>query len=156
MSTLLACLPAVVMAGDPDAPTPLAKCREAIELLQLTPESVLYDLGCGDGRICILAAETVGCRAVGIDLDAGKVQKTRRIAESRFVGDLVTFYQGDVLQVDYRQLPITHAYVYLPQDVVVKLTLILQQRKGLVVVSYLHPLKAPHKFTKHGFYVYRF
>ena len=157
MTTLAIWLPSLALAaGDPQAPTPLAQCREAIRLLQLTPESVLYDLGCGDGRICILAAEMVGCRAVGIDLDGGKIQKAKRIAESHFVGDLVTFYQGDVLQVDYSKLPMTHAYVYLPRDVLAKLTPKLQQCKELSVVAYMHPLATVADEQHGAFYAYEF
>jgi len=65
MITMCACLP-LVLGANPDAPTPLAQCHQALMLAKLTEDDVFFDLGCGDGRMCILAAEKTGCKGVRV------------------------------------------------------------------------------------------
>jgi SAM-dependent methyltransferase len=62
-------------------PTPWAVARQMLELAEVRPEDVLYDLGSGDGRIPILAAQEFGSRAIGLDID----EKLCRYAEEKVV-----------------------------------------------------------------------
>src|SRR5260370_26811196 len=61
------------------APTPWAVCRQMLEFGEVGPTDLLYDLGSGDGRIPIMAAQEFGARAVGIELD----EKLRKHAEDK-------------------------------------------------------------------------
>src|SRR5260370_16361940 len=61
------------------APTPWAVCRQMLEFAQVGPNDLLYDLGSGDGRIPIMAAQEFGARPVGIELD----EKLRHHAQEK-------------------------------------------------------------------------
>ncbi|MGZ4870450.1 MAG: SAM-dependent methyltransferase [Candidatus Angelobacter sp.] len=63
------------------APTPWSIARQMLELAQAQPNDVVFDLGSGDGRIPIMAAQEFGCRAVGIELDTN----LRRLSEEKTV-----------------------------------------------------------------------
>ena len=60
---------------------------------------VLWDLGCGDGRILVEAARQVGCRCVGVDIDKACVADARRLAAEANVAHLCTFLTGDALKI---------------------------------------------------------
>ena len=55
--------------GAPWLPTSMKKVRKMLELVELQPDEVLYDLGCGDGRIIVMAARKFGAKAVGVEID---------------------------------------------------------------------------------------
>jgi SAM-dependent methyltransferase len=57
------------VVGAPWLPTPRRKVKRMLELAELQPDELLYDLGCGDGRVIIMAARKFNARAVGIELD---------------------------------------------------------------------------------------
>ena len=72
---------------------------------------VVYDLGCGDGRVLVTAASKYGCRAVGFDLDPRRVQEARERAAAAGVEHLVRVEQRDLFTVDLR--PATVVFLYL-------------------------------------------
>ena len=78
------------------------------------PGDLVVDLGSGDGRIVIAAAREFGARALGIELDAGLVEKSRANARAAGVGDRTSFVQGDVLRTDFSQATVVTVYL-LPQ-----------------------------------------
>ena len=71
--------------------TPPAKVQVMLELAEVTEDDVVYDLGSGDGRIVIAAAERYGARGVGIEIDPGLVEKSRWNAREAGVADRVRF-----------------------------------------------------------------
>ena len=145
-----------LIGTNPDAPTPLIRCREAVALMHLNETDILYDLGCGDGRVCITASELTGCRAVGVDIQAAKIETAREAAKMRFVADRTAFYRQDILEIELDKLPATVFYVYLPQELLNRLLPRLEKCKGARVISYMHQLIVPLK-AKHGeFYFYQF
>jgi cyclopropane fatty-acyl-phospholipid synthase-like methyltransferase len=77
-------------------PSPPEVVQTMLELASIQPNDVLYDLGCGDGRIVIAAAQQFGIRAVGIDINPDRVREAQALAEAAGVGDRVTFRQGDL------------------------------------------------------------
>ncbi len=81
-------------------PTPIEIVEEMLSLAKVGPSDTLYDLGCGDGRIVIRAAERYGTRGVGVDLDPDRVAEAKASASVAGVDDLVTFVQQNVMEVD--------------------------------------------------------
>ena len=77
----------------------------------VTKEDVLYDLGCGDGRILVTAARRYGCKAVGYDLDPLRLREARASAAEHKVGHLVTVERKDVLQADFQEASVVTLYL---------------------------------------------
>src|SRR3954468_18949770 len=89
VATLAACGLPVWTAGEvPFVPTPPAVVDRMLELAELKPGDVVYDVGSGDARIVIAAAKKYGVKAVGIEIDGDLVDKARRSARSEGVADL--------------------------------------------------------------------
>ena len=73
---------------------------QMIELADLKPDDVAFDLGCGDGRIIITAALKTGCHGVGYDIDPERVAEARRNVKLHGVEHLVEIRQQDIFTVD--------------------------------------------------------
>ena len=73
---------------------------QMLELAQVTANDVVYDLGSGDGRMVILAAQKYGARGVGIELDPRLVEISRQVAREAQVDRKVTFVEGDLFTAD--------------------------------------------------------
>ncbi len=88
--------------GDKDGaihvPTPPDIVAKMLEVGGVKRNDLLYDLGCGDGRIVVAAALTYGCRAVGYDIDARKVRQSRENVKEHGVEKLVRIEQQDIFQ----------------------------------------------------------
>jgi len=147
---------AAMVSADPNAPTPLAECRKVIEFMCLDKNDVLYDLGCGDGRMCVLAVESSGCRAVGVDVQEMMVMQAKAAARMHFVQERTAFYHQDVLDIQLDKLPATVFYLYLPQDLVKRLTPRLKKCRGVRIVSYMHELDCPSTTSWGDWHCYEF
>lgn len=71
-----------------------------LRLAKVTANDVVYDLGSGDGRIVVIAAQKYGARGVGIEIDHDLVERSRQIAREGAVDDRVTFVEGDLFTTD--------------------------------------------------------
>ncbi|HEY7311677.1 MAG TPA: TIGR03000 domain-containing protein [Gemmataceae bacterium] len=119
----------------PFVPTPQDVVERMLEAASLTDKDVLYDLGCGDGRIVVTAAKKYGCKAVGVDLDPQRVKEARANAKAKGVEKLVTIEEKDIFQVDLK--PATVVTLYLLPDVNVKLVPQLEKlEKGARIFSH--------------------
>ncbi len=83
----------------PYVPTPQGVVDKMLETAKVTKNDVVYDLGCGDGRIVVTAAKKYGCKAVGIDLDPQRVKEARENVKKNKVEDLVEIREGNALKV---------------------------------------------------------
>src|SRR5437667_4815849 len=79
----------------PYVPTPNKIVTEMLTLAKVTKDDVVYDLGCGDGRIVVAAAK-LGARGVGIDIDPARIAESNANAKSAGVADRVKFILGDI------------------------------------------------------------
>src|SRR6185369_13915278 len=82
---------------DPDVifvPTPQSVVDAMLKLAKVTKDDVVYDLGCGDGRIVITAAKQFGARGVGIDIDPKRIKEASANAKAAGVADRVRFLEG--------------------------------------------------------------
>ena len=84
----------------PYVATPPDVVLRMLTLAGTGPTDVVYDLGCGDGRIVIAAAQQFGARAVGVDIDAALIARAREAATAAGVADRVTFRVQDAMTVD--------------------------------------------------------
>ena len=126
-------------ARQPDiffVPTLYGVADDMLKLAKVTRDDVVYDLGSGDGRIPIIAAQKYGARAVGIELDPKLVALARQIARDGEVGDKVTFVEGDLFEADIA--PATVVTIYLSPTVNRRLEPKLRRelRPGTRIVSH--------------------
>jgi len=81
-------------------PTPHEVVAKMLELAQVTKDDVLYDLGCGDGRIPVTAAKKYGCRAFGFDIDPERIKESLENVAQNDVAELVTIEEKDIFTLD--------------------------------------------------------
>ena len=91
--------------------TPQPVVDEMLELADVKPGDVLYDLGSGDGRIPITAAKRYGIRAVGIEIDPELVAEARANARKAGVAHLVTFVERDLFLADIGEASVVTLYL---------------------------------------------
>ena len=120
----------------PFVPTPPAVVDAMLELAQVTEDDVVYDLGCGDGRIVIAAAKRYGARGVGIDIDPDLIEKANTNAQREGVEHLVTFVQQDVLHADVSDATVVTLYLLPAFNLKLRPILTSQLRAGARIVSH--------------------
>lgn len=120
----------------PYVPTPMEVVNKMLDMGKVGASDVLYDLGCGDGRIVVTAAKERGARGVGIDIDPQRIAEANENAEKAGVKNRVQFRVGDLFQADFS--PATVVTLYLLPDLNRKLRpqLWQQLKTGTRVVSH--------------------
>jgi len=98
-------------ANAPFITTPDEVVVRMLELAGTRPDDLVVDLGSGDGRIVITAAQTFGARGLGIEIDGALVAKSRDNAVRTGVADQVSFVQGDVLAANFRSATVVTVYL---------------------------------------------
>ena len=129
--------------GRPDVQfitTPDQIVDRMLELAEVRPDDVVYDLGCGDGRIVIAAARKYGCKAVGIEIDPKVVELAKENVKKAHVEHLVVIRQGDVFEEDFRDATVVAMYL-LPEVNVRLMPKLKQLRAGSRVVSHSFDMK---------------
>ncbi|QOV21788.1 SAM-dependent methyltransferase [Anabaenopsis elenkinii] len=124
-------------SGDvPYVPTPQAVVDAMLSVAKVTKDDVLYDLGSGDGRIVITAAQKYGARGVGVEINPELIQEANTNAEQAGVGDRVKFVQQDLFKSDFSEA--TVVTLYLLPDINIKLRpqLFEQLKPGTRIVSH--------------------
>ena len=129
-------------AGDrkPDVifvPTPHEVVDKMLELSDVKKTDVLYDLGCGDGRIVVAAAKKVGCQAIGYDIDPKRIKESQENVKKNQVEKLVKIEQQDIFTLDLS-----------PANVV---TLYLLPRLNVKLIPQLKKLKPGSRIVSHDF-----
>lgn len=124
-----------------------------LKVAEVTKDDLVYDLGCGDGRIVIAAAKTYGARGIGIDLNPKRIEEANANAKEAKVEKLVQFKLGNFYKVDFSDA--TVVALYLPQTINYELRPILwkQLKVGARVVSNesdMGPEWPAHKIEKIG------
>ena len=120
----------------PYVPTPTEVVSTMLELTEPTPQDSLYDLGSGDGRIVITAAERYGTPGVGVELDSGRVATARQSARESGVADMVRFIRGDLFDVDVSNASVVALYLLPSVNRRLRPKLLRQLEPGSRVVSH--------------------
>jgi len=116
-------------------PTPDDVVAKMLEVVGVTKNDLVYDPGCGDGRIVVTAAKKYGCRGVGIELSPKRVREARANAIRNDVADRVQILEEDIYAVDMS--PATVVTLYLLPGMNVKLIPQLQKLKpGARIVAH--------------------
>jgi len=95
----------------PYVPTPPNVVDAMLKMAQVTPNDVVYDLGCGDGRIVIMAAAKYGARGVGVDLDPRRIAEANENAKLAHVTGKVKFVVQDVFETDFSDATVVTLYM---------------------------------------------
>jgi len=98
-ATLCAFFVAAVTPGAEYDPTPMPVAEAMLDLAAVRPDDVVYDLGCGDGRIVIAAARR-GARGVCVDIDPKRIRQSRANAKKAGVAERIRFREEDLLKSD--------------------------------------------------------
>ena len=107
-----------------------------LELAQVTPADVVYDLGSGDGRIPITAARTFGARGVGVELDPRLVAESEARARREGVDGRVRFVTGDLFEADLHDATVVTLFLlpWMNMDLIPKFR--SQLRAGARIVAH--------------------
>jgi SAM-dependent methyltransferase len=117
-------------------PTPNEVVDKMLELAQVTAKDVVYDLGCGDGRIVITAAQKYGVRAVGIDIDPQRIAEANANAKAAKVTEKVRFIEGDLFEADISEATVVTLYLLTRLNEKLRPKLMKDLKPGTRVVSH--------------------
>jgi SAM-dependent methyltransferase len=117
-------------------PTPEETAAEMLRLANIKQDDVLYDLGSGDGRIPILAAQRYGIRAVGIEIDPKLVTVARASAREAQVDKLVSFHHADMFRTSIRDASVVTLYLSNRINLLLRPKLLAELRPGSRIVSH--------------------
>ena len=121
-------------------PSPQHVVRRMLQLAEVGPDDIVYDLGSGDGRILITAARRYRARSVGIDIDPRRIAEANANARKAGVTDRVTFRQGDLLEADIGAATVVTLFLSPDLNTRLRPKLLRELRPGTRVVSYWHDM----------------
>ena len=117
-------------------PTPHEIVDRMLVVAKVRAGDVVYDLGCGDGRMVIAAAKKYGTRGVGVDLDPARIREARANARQAGVAGLVTFKVADMFETDIREATVVMLYLLPELNRRLKPKLFAELSPGARVVSH--------------------
>ncbi|MGH9901898.1 MAG: SAM-dependent methyltransferase [Pyrinomonadaceae bacterium] len=120
----------------PYVPTPDAVVAEMLKVANVGKGDVVYDLGCGDGRIVITAAQKLGARGVGVDINPERIKESNENAQKAGVTDRVKFIQGDLFETDLKEATVVTLYLLPEVNLRLRPKLLRELKPGTRVVSH--------------------
>jgi len=120
----------------PYVPTPQVVVDEMLRLAGVKPDDYVIDLGCGDGRIPVTAAAYFGARALGVDIDPGRIAESHANAKAAGVTARVEFKQGDLFDLDIGRASVVTMYLLPDINVKLRPKLLHALKPGTRVVSH--------------------
>ena len=120
----------------PYVPTPQPVVDKMLELARVGKNDMLFDLGCGDGRIVVTAAKARGARGTGIDLDPARIAEATENAKRAGVADRAKFRVGDLFKTDFSSATVVTLYLLPTINAKLRPQLWKQLRIGTRVVSH--------------------
>jgi cyclopropane fatty-acyl-phospholipid synthase-like methyltransferase len=128
--------PREVQINTPYVATPPEVVTAMLELAGVSGGDMVYDLGCGDGRIVIAAARTYRARGLGIDINPARIDEARANARSAAVSDLVRFEVNDLFEADIRGATVVALYLLPEVNISLRARLLRELRPGTRIVSH--------------------
>ena len=139
-------------------PTPPSHVNGFFQLVNVSSSDVVYDLGCGDGRLLFTALEKGAGRAVGIELDPEPLATAREEAKKRGVEDRINFHQADIMSVNLSDATIVFTYLCSAAALALKDKFEKELKPGTKVVMEMFPIPGwkPRRVIERGtdFYLY--
>jgi SAM-dependent methyltransferase len=120
----------------PYVPTPEEVVVEMLKMAEVTRDDIVYDLGCGDGRIVITAAKVFGARGVGVDIDPNLIRRSNENARKAGVADRVRFIEQDLFETDIREATVVALYLLPELNLQLRPKLLRDLRPGSRIVAH--------------------
>lgn len=131
---------AILQLDVPYEPSPHEVVREMIRLANVTHRDVVYDLGCGDGRIVIAAAQLTGARGVGIDVDPARIREAVKNARRASVTGRVSFIQQNLFESAIKEATVVMLFLYPEVNLRLRPKLLSELKPGTRIVSHFHTM----------------
>lgn len=128
--------PKEIPINTPYVQTPTEVVDEMIKIARVSKSDVVYDLGCGDGRIVIAAAKDRGARGVGIDLSPDRVREAREAAAKAGVSNRTEFREQDLFDADLSSASVVMIYLLPEVNLRLRPKLWSELKPGTRVVSH--------------------
>jgi predicted RNA methylase len=147
----------------PFVPTPENVVVAMLEAARVKPGEVVYDLGCGDGRVLVIAAQRFGARAVGVEISPKQVEAANENIRKHSLQEKCRVIQGDLMETDLREADIVTLYLLTSSNELIRPLLEKQLKPGARVVSHDFEMRGwkPARVEKvdaykrgHSIYVY--
>ena len=139
------------MSVAPFVPSSHKVVKRMLELAEVKSGEVVYDLGCGDGRIVIMAARDFGAKAVGIELREDLVRSARKAVKEQGLEDRVEIIQSNFFEVDISPADVVTLYLTTSGNDLLKSKLEKELKKGARVVSHEYPIRGWNPKLKEKF-----
>ncbi|HLH20815.1 MAG TPA: class I SAM-dependent methyltransferase [Bryobacteraceae bacterium] len=120
----------------PYVPSPNAVVDGMLKLANVTKDDVVYDLGCGDGRIVIAAARDYGAKGVGVDLNPERIREARENAKNAAVEKLVRFEENDLFKANIADATVVTLYLLPSVNERLRPKLLQDLKPGTRIVSH--------------------
>jgi cyclopropane fatty-acyl-phospholipid synthase-like methyltransferase len=148
----------------PFVASPIEVVRKMLEYSDLKPGENLYDLGCGDGRVVIMAAEEFGANSVGVDLNKRLVTEARKKAKVLMLEERVKIIHGNIFDIDLSQADVVTMYLTTGANEKVRPKLEQELKVGARIVTHdfsipawsqERNIKFKEGYRSHTIYLYR-
>ena len=116
-------------------PTPEEVVEAMLQVANVTKNDIVYDLGCGDGRIPVTAAKKYGARGVGIDIDPQRIKEAKENAKKAGVESLVRFEENDLFKADFHAATVVTLFLLPEVNLRLKPRLMQELKPGTRIVS---------------------
>lgn len=117
-------------------PTPEEVVEAMLQVANVTKNDIVYDLGCGDGRIPVTAAKKYGARAVCIDIDPQRIKEANENVAKNDVGDRVKVMNTDLFATDISEATVVTLYLLPSLNVKLMPKLMKELKPGTRIVSH--------------------
>jgi SAM-dependent methyltransferase len=120
----------------PYVPTPPEVVETMLKVGEVKEGDILYDLGCGDGRIVIMAAQKFGATGIGLDIDPERIKEAEDNARQAGVSDRVRFLQKNFFDADFHDATVVTLYLLPHVNMLLRPKLLKELKVGTRIVSW--------------------
>ena len=124
----------------PYEPTSYGIAAEMLKMADVTSRDLIYDLGCGDGRIVIMAAKERGAKGVGVDIDPDRIRESEENARRAGVTQLVRFFEQNLFETKISDATVVMLYLWPEVNLKLRPRLLKELKPGTRIVSHSHTM----------------